>query len=277
MSNFIQPLQQQASLLMQQGRVKEAIIAHQNLLKHQPNNVTTLFNLGYLLKTDSQFQASLDAYAKALALGISQPEEVHLNRAVIFSDHLRRDADAERELQRALMLAPNYSPALLNLGNLYEEQGRREQAIDCYQRILRLARDAVDQQQSIYQSALARMTQLCPPKSSSDPLLQQLQMAANTAKSDEDRANLFYTLGRAFDSLGNYDAAFDAFSQANQSVKRSGPTYDRYKTEQTIDALMAAFPSHLSAEDQLNTETQGSPLFICGMFRSGSTLVEQIL
>ena len=83
-----------------------------------------------------RFDAALQSYAQALARGVSRPEEAHLNRAVIFADCLRREAEAERELEAALALNPAYPPALQNLANLYEDLGRREEALDLYERIL---------------------------------------------------------------------------------------------------------------------------------------------
>ena len=229
MSNSIAQLQQQATLLLGQGRIKEAIAAHQQLLKVQPKHADTFYNLGYLLKTDGQYTKALDAYNQALQLGIAQPEEVHLNRAVIYSDHLRRDLEAEHELKRALVLAPQYGPALLNLGNLYEEQGKRLDAIHYYQCILDLANNATNHENSIYLSALARIAHLKPPSDLNDILFNQLHIAASNAQSAEDKANLYFALGRAFDCLEDFDSAFQAFSNANLAVKSLGPPYDREK------------------------------------------------
>lgn len=277
MSNPIAQLRNQAALLLQQGQIKEAIDAHQRLLLQQPRHADTAYNLGYLFKADGQYTKALDAYNQALQLGIAQPEEVHLNRAVIYSDHLRRDIEAEHELKRALVLAPQYGPALLNLGNLYEEQGKRLDAIHYYQCILDLANNAKTHENSIYLSALARIAHLKPPSDLNDILFSQLHIAASNAKSAEDRANLYFALGRAFDALEDFDSAFQAFSDANLAVKRTGPRYDREKIEGTIDSLIAAFPIVAVETLQDNAVTNNAPLFICGMYRSGSTLVEQVL
>lgn len=277
MSNSIAQLQQRATLLLGQARIKEAIAAHQQLLKVQPKHADTFYNLGYLLKTDGQYTKALDAYNQALQLGIAQPEEVHLNRAVIYSDHLRRDLEAEHELKRALVLAPQYGPALLNLGNLYEEQGKRLDAIHYYQCILDLANNATNHENSIYLSALARIAHLKPPSDLNDILFNQLHIAASNAQSAEDKANLYFALGRAFDALEDFDSAFQAFSDANFAVKSLGPPYDREKTERTIDALITAFPIVAVEALQDAAVANNAPLFICGMYRSGSTLVEQVL
>ena len=95
------------------------------ILERWPDLADCWYNLGLLQRKLRRFDAALAAYAEALARGVRQPEEVHLNRAVILADHLRLDAAAERELRTALSLNPHYLPALQNLANLHEDLGRR--------------------------------------------------------------------------------------------------------------------------------------------------------
>jgi Tfp pilus assembly protein PilF len=64
----------------------------------------SLFNLAVQQKQAQQFDAALDSYQRALAAGIARPEEVHLNRSVIYTDHLHQHTAAERELKLALSL-----------------------------------------------------------------------------------------------------------------------------------------------------------------------------
>ncbi len=97
-----------------------------------------------LQKKLGRFDAALASYSQALNHGVSQPEEVHLNRGVIYSDCLRQDDAAERELQTALQLNPKYVPALLNLANLYEDLGRRDEALARYEELLAIAPDSYE-------------------------------------------------------------------------------------------------------------------------------------
>ncbi|WP_147652521.1 tetratricopeptide repeat-containing sulfotransferase family protein [Vulcaniibacterium gelatinicum] len=268
-------LQHQALALLRQGHHAEAIAAYRRLLAAHPGLADAWYNLGYLLKAEGRFDEALAAYGRALALGIAQPEEVHVNRAVIHADHLRRDAEAERELQAALALRPDYAPALLNLGNLHEERGERAQAIACYERLL--ARPPSDpRERDLGSEALARLAHLRPPSAQDDPLLTRLENAAAEATGEEVRANLLFALGRAFDRLGLYDRAFDAFVRANRSARSLSSGYDLAIAQRRTDALIAAFatPAAMPAD---RTPLPPEPLFVCGMFRSGSTLVEQAL
>jgi hypothetical protein len=111
--------------------------------------------------------------------------------------------------------------------------------------------------------------------------------------SDADRATLGFALASTLEKAGDYDAAFAAATQANRHSRLSagpgGVPYDREQHERFIDQLIAAFPLPTAGTgrpaaqpgDDSGTAPAAAlavqPLFVCGMFRSGSTLVEQIL
>jgi tetratricopeptide (TPR) repeat protein len=85
-----------AHQLLGQGRLREALAAHLQLLESDPSRPDDWFNLGYLQRCDRQFEPALLSYASALARGISGPEEVLVNRAAILSEHLGRADEADR-------------------------------------------------------------------------------------------------------------------------------------------------------------------------------------
>jgi tetratricopeptide (TPR) repeat protein len=116
-------LLERAGALRRAGRVDEAISAYRALLERKPDLPDSWYNLGWLQRQARQYEPALNSYSEALKRGVRDPEEVHLNRAVILSDHLARHDDAEAELKAALELRRDYLPALLNLGNLQEDRG----------------------------------------------------------------------------------------------------------------------------------------------------------
>lgn len=268
-------LLQHASALLEAGRTAEAFTLYRQLAQQRPDLPEVWYNLGYAARRLGQPQLALSAYENALKRGIAHPEEVHLNRAVILSDDLRRDAEAMQELRQALALRPDYPQALLNLGNLHEEQGQRNDAIACYQRLLQ-SRALTAELANLQGEALARLIHLHPPQSPDDPRLQALDRAAAHLQDATVRANLLFALGRALDRLEACPRAFSAFTQANQIVRQRGPGYDRAACERLVDALIESFPrpAGLATETPLNLP---EPLFICGLHRSGSTLLERVL
>jgi len=271
-------LLRQAGILHGQGRRMEAIGLFRQVLAEHPGASEGWYELGYLLKAEGQFEEALIAYGQALERGISRAEEVHLNRAVIYSDHLRRDEDAERELEAALALAPTYVPALLNRGNLHEERGERAEALARYDSVVAGAGGSEDPHRDLRFEALARIAKLRPPTDVDDPLLRRLHDATAAQTGNVVRANLLFALGQVYEKLEQFDLAFDAFAKANRWLRRQyGSSYDRAHTLRLVNSLIGTFRSGVTSEPIAPGPPGAAPLFICGMFRSGSTLVEQVL
>jgi len=259
-------------MLQRLERVPEATEAYERILARWPNLPDCWFNLGVLQRKQRQLQEALASYQKALDYGICRPEEVHLNRAVVYSDYLRQDAAAERELKQALALNPVYVPALLNLANLNEDLGRRTEASALYERILALDPRCLE--------ALARYANLQPAAQSEERLIVQLESALHSPASAAEHASLGFALGRLLDGKGKYPAAFEAYSAANRANRASAApgtaTYDRKRQEELIDLLIRSSPAE--APNEVVDAGEGpQPIFICGLFRSGSTLAEQLL
>jgi tetratricopeptide (TPR) repeat protein len=248
------------------GRIAEAIAAYREALALQPQAPNSWYNLARLQRQVGQPDAALASYAEALRRGIGEPEEVHLNRGVIHADDLGSSEAAEAEIERALQLNPRYLPAWLNLGNLHEDRGDREGARAAYEQAVAIAPgDSM---------ALARLAGVAALAGPDDALLDRLRSAIATGE-PAAQADLGFSLGSALDRLGAYDDAFAAYAAANAASRTAaGARYDRAAHEALVDRLIAAFPV---PEDRPAGGGAGAPVFICGMFRSGSTLAEQIL
>jgi len=272
MTSDPQALLRSAAALEKAGRLAEAEAAYQRVLASWPDLPDTWYNLALLQRRAGRFDAALASYQQALDRGVSQPEEVHLNRGVIYSDCLRQDDAAERELQAALALNPTYIPALLNLANLREDFGKHAEASTLYEKILGLDPRC--------HTALARYAGLQKIAGPDDPLVTRLRAAiADARTTPADRAELGFALGKALDSSRAWDAAFAAYTTANRDSRQSAApgtgVYDAGAHERFVDELIATFQPGQPAAAPLLQSTR--PLFICGMFRSGSTLAEQIL
>jgi tetratricopeptide (TPR) repeat protein len=262
----------EAMLLQRDGRLPEAEAAYERLLARWPDLPDGWYNLAVLQRNARRFDAALASYQQALDRGVARPEEVHLNRGVIYSDFLRRDDAAEAELHAALALNPDYVPALLNLANLKADLGQRDDALALCERILALDPDSSD--------GLARYADVKSVSGPDDPLIGRLKRAlAQPGATSADKASLGFALGKALDSCGAYDQAFDAYAAANRHSRESaGPgsvVYDRRRQEVFVDQLIGTFARRRSPAAASASSTR--PIFICGMFRSGSTLTEQVL
>lgn len=193
---------QQAAQLLQQGQLQQAIVAYQRVLQTQPRSADAWYNLGYLLRRTGNASGALDAYAQALVCGATAPEQIHLNRAALYSDHLHQEAAALRELDLALRCRPDYAPALLNLGNLHEELGARDQAIAAYCRLVALV-DTDAATHALQLQATARLLHLEPPTHAEDMRLLTLGQAVSAPDQDPELvASVLHALAHAYDRLG---------------------------------------------------------------------------
>jgi Tfp pilus assembly protein PilF len=268
----LQSLSKLASHLLQVGRVPEAIDAYQRLLSLKPDMPDSWYNLGYLQQQARLFDAALTSYRQALLYDAVCPEEVHLNCAVILAEHLGKTDAATEELGVALILNPRYVPALVNLGNIHEQRGEGDKALRAYEQVL-----AFDPDNAL---ALSRLPNLKLTVNADDPLIERLEQAIKgTGTTVAERADLGFGLGKALDSAAEYDRAFAAYTAANHASRLSvgphGVLYDASAHERFVDRLIAAFPRPIHQSAQKSGPFK--PIFICGMFRSGSTLIEQVM
>ncbi len=256
-----------AALLDGIGRTEEAIGHYERLLRRQPGLADAHYNLALLYKKEKRFGDARAAYEEALRLGIERPHEVYSNLGVLWSEMHRPAAAAEMH-ERALELEPGYVPAMFNLGGLYEEAGDRERSAALYRRILAI--------QPGHSGALSRLVHAARVTREDDPLLGELERALAAPDGEPiEREELLFARGKALDDLGCYEEAFAACRAANDLGKLRNLRYDRQGAERAVDRIIEKFDAAwLQAAGGTST---ASPIFICGMFRSGSTLLEQIL
>jgi Tfp pilus assembly protein PilF len=266
----IAALQARADTLLRSGDVTAAIIAHQTLLEQAPDRADAWYNLGYLQRTARDFAGALASYDMALARNATGAEAIHVNRAVILAEHLARPADGDAALRLAVAVNPDFLPAWLNTGQFAEDRGDAAGARLAYGEVLRL--DPSNGR------AHARLAALDVVDGNAAVATQRLRdVLDRQAPPPHDAVEIGFALGNALDAAGDYRAAFAAIERANGSARRLIPPaarYDRAAHDRMIDAIIATFdgtePAALNMQD-------AAPIFICGMFRSGSTLCERLL
>jgi len=261
-------LLREASQLRAAGRIPEAIEAYRQVLAANPDLPDSWFNLGWLQRQARAFDDALASYQRALDLHIAKPEEVHLNRAAIYSEYCHQPREAAQELRLALKKNANYVPALISLGNIHEDLGEREPAQQAYQRALNIDPGNT--------RALARLAMVSlSPTLDSDLEVRLRETISQPTETATQRAGLGYALAAMLDAAGQFDEAFAAAAAANEASRAAAGSrgrYDRAKQEQFVDRLIATFDHPIAT-----AQGEVAPVFICGMFRSGSTLIEQIL
>lgn len=251
------------------GMPDRAMRQYRALLERQPDSAGAWFNLALLCKKEKRYAEAVAAYEKAAKLGIDHVEEVWSNLGVLYAE-TNRPKRAAAMYERALDIDPAYVPALFNRAGLHEEAGERAQAVALYQRVLEVSPG--------HWESLARIAHSGTATRDGQRIVRALQRAIDeTGDGDLPRTEgLHFAFGKALEDLQRYDEAFAAYRRANETGSRlRNRPYLRDSTEKAIDRLIELFDAEWLEE--ASTETTASPIFICGMFRSGSTLVEHIL
>jgi len=253
-----------------QSRWQDLANLYEKQSKSKIANETTFFNCAYYQKISGNFEQAITFYNKALAIGIDKDYEVSLNIATIFSEHLSEPNKAIDILTAAIIKHPKQDSLLYNLANLYEQLGDKDKALHYFQSAYKINPKNY--------TALARQADIYKIENEDNPLINQLKNAFISPDiTQSDKINVGYALGKVFDDCKAYDLAFYYYQQTNELDKKTLPPYDPVKFEHTIDNIIATFNKQwftaLDKKNSINT----SPIFICGMFRSGSTLCEQIL
>jgi tetratricopeptide (TPR) repeat protein len=261
---------------------QEAIRCYQLLMEQSPRDAESRYELAWLYRAMGRSIQALHYYDQALALGISRPEEVHLNRAVIYSEDLHRYPEAQSALELALKINPVYAEALLNLGNLHEDLGHKASALKCYERLARLDKKSP----ALTQLAWARLIQLEGSDTPAASVRRALEAAEQMPIEDTViRATLWFALAHYQQAQGRFEEAFAWFEKANQLNAIAAPAYKpaahELRVTHIVQDLQSLGTKSKQKEDDAaamaGVSNSAKPLFVLGMFRSGSTLLEQVL
>jgi tetratricopeptide (TPR) repeat protein len=284
--------------LMQANRVDEAAAALERALALAPMLASAALNLGNVLRLKGDGLAAVEAYRRALAI---EPDfvEAHSNLALTLVN-LGRPAEAAKHARRAVALRPGFAAAWENLGHALDRAGHAQEAVEAMRRVVALkpksasahaalartlsAFGRLDEAAASYRAAIA----LNPRRASWQRSLERIapggeeQIARDEAAladprtGDADRAQLGFKLGKAYEDRGDYQRAFERLSAANAIVRR-GLDYDRARSEETFADVRQAFSADFFARTEGWGSVDETPIFVVGMPRSSTTLVEQIL
>ena len=239
--------------------VNQQLTHWQQQVAADPHNATAWFNLGWWSNKAGLFTQAVKAYEQSLACGVSDPQEAISNLASVYSERLANPAAAAQWLDRALDTYPNYYPAVFNRAHLAEQTGDRELACQLFARAAALSPDDP--------YALARLVE-------ADPML-TLASAAGQKLSElaKDNADALMALCRLQEREGHYASAWESLVQANELDRRALPSWPGSQLyEQILNRLQSS-----SVPAVTRASGEDGPVFILGMFRTGSTLLEQIL
>ena len=286
--------------LKARGKWQEAIDSYQRSIKLQPNMVDTYQNLGYLFLECDRLDEASKCFYDVLQ---REPMNTQGNLGMAKVCLSRRDTEnAIAYCQTAIKSGPDESAALLTLCEAYLSAGLLEYAEDVYSRISGnregnaadvLMYTRILESKGEYQQALGYLNSLKGTYvdnadfviAFADLCLYTLHLneGVELAKALLDqpialpvsaRKKLHFSLGRLYDAKGEYDKAFGHFKHANELKPE---VFDQARHATAIDRLIKTYSAgNIIRLDKSNNNAQ-LPVFIVGLPRSGTTLVEQIL
>jgi tetratricopeptide (TPR) repeat protein len=254
-------------ILKDQGKLDQAAARFQQAIALKPNHAEAHYNLGNVLRDQRKYDEAALQFERTLAL---RPNHAgaHNNLGTVLRN-LGNTDDALKLFERAILLKPDYAEAYNNLGNVAREQGDLAQAAVHYERALALKPDIAEAHYN--RADLKRFR-------SGDADLVALEALAAEAHrlSPSKVVHVHFALGKALDDTGDYQRAFEHLLQGN-ALKRREVKYNEAAHQEGFRLIAERFNSNLHARFRGVGDPSPVPIFVLGMPRSGSTLVEQIL
>jgi len=287
--------------LKELGRLEEAEASYTQAIALKPDFAKAHNNLGVTLKDLGRLEEAEASYTQAIAL---KPDyaEAHYNLGIMLQE-LGRLEDAEASYRQAIMLKPDYAKAHSNLGNTLKELGRLDEAEASYTQAIALKPDYAEAHSNLgvllkglgkLEDAEASYTQaiaLKPDYAEAHRYLasmkkfdsrdeqyskmQELYLYENI--SDEQRCHINFGLAKACEDLGDFEQAFTHYREGN-ALRKKLLNYDINQDVKLFKQLKSNYAKiEQTALKVDNLENNPKPIFIVGMPRSGTTLVEQII
>ena len=284
------------------GNMAAAAASFQQAVVYAPDKVDGWANLALALRHQGRYDEASEAYREALQRA---PGDAELHTSLGITLHrMNRLEDAVEHYRTALELAPNgteTAETCANLGNALRDLGRFGEALESYDRALAI-RPELDpalagkaqtfERQADYDAAYAVVRPLVEKGDVSAAvaatygyLAKRFGKVAEAADlmermlvrgglADPAKRTLHFALGNLYDADAAYDRAFAHFREGN---RRFEGTVDMWDQRALFDAVMATFTADAMRALPRVANQAESPVFIVGMPRSGTTLVEQIM
>ena len=279
------------------GRREAAIQAFRSAVRLQPDFAEALQSLGGLLHATGRYEAAIECFRRLVRL---RPDDPVAQTSLGASCQLLGDLTTARDCyEKAVELSPEYPEAHSNLGTVYQAQREMDLAEASFRRALHIDPDHPDalgglaaslDRRGRYADALA----LIEPRFADGPVelgITGAQVLSHLGRTEDavsllqtllarqglgaaEKQRLDFILGSALDDIGRYEEAFDAY-RAGNSAKPVRFDCDEYRhdVERLLEVFSAAQWPGLARID----DPSERPVFIVGMPRSGTSLVEQIL
>jgi tetratricopeptide (TPR) repeat protein len=267
--DFAQTISNRGNVLFELKRYEEALAGYDQALAIQPDFAQALSNRGNVLFKLKRYEEALASYDLALAIRSDLPEAHHGRGTVLGTFEFKRYEEALASYDRALAIRPDFAEAYHGRGTLLRIAGRIEEARPLLEKAVKLAPRRVE-----FVSSLADFKRFVH----GDPNLPLIEALARDmgSLSEEDQIQLHFALGKVYADLGQHERSFSHLIAGN-ALKREQIVYDEAGALAQIERMRDVFTAKALRKARGFGDPSPVPIFIIGMPRSGTTLVEQIL
>lgn len=279
------------------GRLDDAERHLRRALALRPGFPEAEVNLGNVHRARGQLLLAEQAYRRALALRGTFPEALSNLGDILLS--LGHPLDAEAVTRQSIALRANHAHGYQVLGRILDALGQLGPSLEAHERGIALdptnARSHADRGWTLMAfgrreeaiSAYRAALELSPGNAEWLRMLGKLDAEqasigearasyAASAPGSDERAHLGFRLGKLLEEAGDFDGALAALVDANRIV-RDSYSYDRADSDHAFADIARSFSSDLFARHGAAGNADPTPIFVLGMPRSGTTLVEQII
>lgn len=259
-------LNNMGSALIDEGRYLEGEQYYRRCLSIDPGFVEAHRNLGEVLRIRGFFADSEVSLRRAIKL---KPNDLDahssLGMTLIYRGRIHQ---AKGRFAKVLKSTPRHVGALHGMGEIALHEGRWPDADKQFARILEL-----DSKNAHALAARAKVRKMTRDDAA---WLEAAEALAAGKLNPPQEAALHYAIGKYFDDIGDFERAFPSFRRANEVVKKLAEPYDRKARVRMVRDLMRA-PNRTVLGHAAGASDSTTPVFVVGMPRSGTSLVEQII
>jgi len=303
MNNLKIEAEREAQIILNYFKAKDYISAEvkaKKLIKKFPNFQAVYNLLGLCLQSQKKFQEAIKYYK--IAIQNNPNFFVAINNLGLTYHNMYDLKNAQHYYERAIEINPKFTHPISNLGNVKKELNNYEEAIKCYKLALSIdnklyivihnlgmayqALGKFEESKKYFESVLKINSKFTRADRSLSMSLKydinnpHLKIMENKIKdeslNDFQKIELHFGLGKAYEDIKNYKKSFENYKLGNK-IKRDAIKYQINDDVKLFENIKNSF----SSIDFQNLDNVGNKsnkmIFILGMPRSGTTLVEQII
>ena len=253
-----------AEVLSAADRYEEAERLLRALLERAPSFALARFGLASVLLHDHRLPPALEQVDLLLAQEPKRREYLHLKTQVLV--RLGNSVAAAECMETLLSVHPDDAAAWVSYAHSLRMLGRRSECEQAYRKAIAIKPGSGDAYWGLANLKTFRF----------EPADIEAMRFQAERTDRENRSSILFALGKALEDLRDYEGAFAAYSRAN-AEHRGRTTYDPEERPQAVRLARRLYtPEFFAAHSGAGSPAQ-DPIFVVGMPRSGSTLVEQIL